>query len=186
MPTKLEKGRFVYQTLVSTAEHTQVGLIAQLDSLGVEYRSYWIANMVWVRGSLGTVQELAARPDVAHLYANPMVALDVPTVENAADAQPNAIEWNISLVGAPQVWDLGLYRSGGGHRWSRHRLSVGSSRPDRTNTAVGMARLLIMTTTGTMPSMTASQSLRNNSPEPCDDYGHGTHTMGTMVGDDGG
>ncbi|MFH1632779.1 MAG: S8 family serine peptidase, partial [Chloroflexota bacterium] len=25
-----------------------------------------------------------------------------------------------------------------------------------------------------------------NSPEPCDDYGHGTHTMGTMVGDDGG
>jgi hypothetical protein len=25
-----------------------------------------------------------------------------------------------------------------------------------------------------------------NSPYPCDDYGHGTHTMGTMVGDDGG
>ena len=25
-----------------------------------------------------------------------------------------------------------------------------------------------------------------NSPFPCDDYGHGTHTMGTMVGDDGG
>jgi uncharacterized repeat protein (TIGR01451 family) len=25
----------------------------------------------------------------------------------------------------------------------------------------------------------------NNSPVPCDPYGHGTHTMGTMVGDDG-
>jgi len=25
-----------------------------------------------------------------------------------------------------------------------------------------------------------------NSLEPCDDHGHGTHTMGTMVGDDGG
>ncbi|NHZ72453.1 MAG: S8 family serine peptidase, partial [Aquificales bacterium] len=25
-----------------------------------------------------------------------------------------------------------------------------------------------------------------DSPEPCDDYDHGTHTMGTMVGDDGG
>ena len=25
-----------------------------------------------------------------------------------------------------------------------------------------------------------------DSPEPCDDHGHGTHTMGTMVGDDGG
>ncbi len=26
----------------------------------------------------------------------------------------------------------------------------------------------------------------SDSPEPCDDFGHGTHTMGTMVGDDGG
>ena len=26
----------------------------------------------------------------------------------------------------------------------------------------------------------------SDSPAPCDDYGHGTHTMGTMVGDDGG
>ena len=25
----------------------------------------------------------------------------------------------------------------------------------------------------------------NDSPEPCDDSGHGTHTTGTMVGDDG-
>jgi subtilisin family serine protease len=25
-----------------------------------------------------------------------------------------------------------------------------------------------------------------DSPQPCDDHGHGTHTMGTMVGDDGG
>ena len=23
-----------------------------------------------------------------------------------------------------------------------------------------------------------------DSPEPCDDYGHGTHTMGTMIGND--
>src|SRR5207244_7885026 len=25
----------------------------------------------------------------------------------------------------------------------------------------------------------------NDSPEPCDDNGHGTHTIGTVVGDDG-
>ncbi len=110
--TKLEKGRFVYQTLVSTAERTQKGLIAELVSLGVEYRPYWIANMVWVRGSLSTVQLLAARPDVAHVYANPSVTLDAPTVEASADAQPNAIEWNISLVKAPQVWDLGYTGQG--------------------------------------------------------------------------
>src|SRR5213075_3384867 len=26
----------------------------------------------------------------------------------------------------------------------------------------------------------------NNSPQPCDDYFHGTHTTGTAIGDDGG
>ena len=47
LPTKLEKGTFVYQTLSATAERTQKSLIAQLEQLGVAYRSYWIANMIW-------------------------------------------------------------------------------------------------------------------------------------------
>ena len=32
---------------------------------------------------------------------------------------------------------------------------------------------------------TGGSSCGANSASPCDDYGHGTHTMGTMVGDDG-
>ena len=37
-----------------------------------------------------------------------------------------------------------------------------------------------------MPSTTtAGGPCGNDSPAPCDAYGHGTHTMGTMVGDDG-
>jgi len=31
-----------------------------------------------------------------------------------------------------------------------------------------------------------SNDCGHDSPEPCDDHGHGTHTMGIMVGDDGG
>jgi hypothetical protein len=71
LPTKLEKGWFVYQILTSTAERAQKPVIADLERLGVEYHTHWIANMIWVRGGLKIIQELAERPDVAHLYANP-------------------------------------------------------------------------------------------------------------------
>ena len=33
---------------------------------------------------------------------------------------------------------------------------------------------------------TGGGSCGANSPVPCDDYGHGTHTIGTAVGSDGG
>ncbi len=187
LSTKLEKGRYVYQTLVSTAERTQKGLIAELVSLGVEYRPYWIANMVWVRGSLSTVQLLAARPDVAHLYANPSVTLDAPTVDGSADVQPNAIEWNISLVKAPQVWDLGYTGQGvviggqdTGYQWdhpalkNQYRGWNGSSADHDYNWH------------DAIHDAYPGNPCGSDSPAPCDDYGHGTHTMGTMVGDDGG
>jgi hypothetical protein len=43
---KLEKGTYLYQTLSSFASRTQTPLITELDRLGVEYRPYWIANMI--------------------------------------------------------------------------------------------------------------------------------------------
>ena len=63
LPTKVEKGTYVYQALSSTAERTQKNLITALQSMGVEYQAYWIVNAIWVRGSLDTVQALAQRAD---------------------------------------------------------------------------------------------------------------------------
>ena len=65
LPTRLQKGLFVYQTLTSLAERTQKPVITELERLGVPYRAHWIANMIWVRGSMETVQLLAQRFDVA-------------------------------------------------------------------------------------------------------------------------
>ena len=186
LPTKLEKGNYVYQTLTSLAEHNQKGLISQLDRLGVEYRPYWIANMVWVRGGFSTIQALAARPDVAHIYANPHVVLDLPTEEASSGSSVQGIEWNISKVKAPDVWALGYTGQGvviggqdTGYQWdhpalkNQYRGWDGSSADhnyswhDAIHDSIG-------------------NPCGNDSPFPCDDYGHGTHTMGTMVGDDGG
>jgi len=43
-----------------------------------------------------------------------------------------------------------------------------------------------MIITGMTPSTTVPATRAgNDSPEPCDDNGHGTHTIGTVIGDDG-
>jgi serine protease AprX len=178
LSTKQEKGEYVYETLSSTAHRTQKGLLTQLDSLGVEYHPYWIANLVWVRGSLSTIQMIATRPDVAHLYANPQVALDEPTLTNTPDSAPNGVEWNLSWVNAPQVWALGDTGQGvviggqdTGYQWdhsaikNQYRGWDGSEANHNYNWF---------------------DATDNHSQVPVDPHGHGTHTMGTMVGDDGG
>ncbi len=187
LPNKLEKGRYVYQTLTSIAARTQAPLIAQLDSLGVEYRPYWVANMIWVRAGLSTVQLLAQRLDVAHLYANPSVKLDVPATGASSNNVPQGIEWNIIKVKAPDVWAMGFTGQGvviggqdTGYQWdhpaliNQYRGWNGTSADHNYNWH------------DAIHDGPGGNPCGYNSPFPCDDYGHGTHTMGTMVGDDGG
>ena len=178
LPTKLEKGWFVYQTLTSAAERTQKPVIADLERLGVEYHTHWIANMIWVRGGLKIVQQLAGRPEVAHLYANPQIALEAPLVEFASSAQPEGIEWNISWVNAPQVWELGYTGQGvviggqdTGYIWNH---------PALKNQYRGWDGVSVD------HDYNWFDATYNHALIPVDPIGHGTHTMGTMVGDDGG
>ncbi len=178
LPTKLEKGRYVYQALTTTAERTQGDVIATLNSLGVEYRPYWIANILWVKAGLSTIQLLAERSDVAHLYANPAVRLDAPIVDKSVDTNPNSIEWNISKVRAPDVWALGYTGQGvviggqdTGYQWDH---------PALKNKYRGWDGVSVD------HNYNWIDMTYNHSPVPVDPYGHGTHTMGTMVGDDGG
>ncbi len=178
LPTKLEKGTYVYQTLTSFAARTQPPLIAELNSLGVEYRPYWIANMIWVRGGLTTVQLLAQRLDVAHLYANPHVKLDAPRLQTSSLSSPQGIEWNIIKVKAPEVWAMGFTGQGvviggqdTGYQWDH---------PALINQYRGWNGMSID------HNYNWIDATSQHSQVPIDPYGHGTHTMGTMVGDDGG
>lgn len=178
LPTKSQKGWYVYQSLTSLAVRTQAPVIAELKRLGVQYRPYWVTNMIWVRGALSTVQLLAERPDVAHIYANPRVALDAPLEEVSSDAAPQGVEWNITKVGAPGVWTLGYTGQGTviggadtGYAWDH---------PAIKNQYRGWDGATVD------HDYNWFDATATPSPAPIDPYGHGTHTMGTMVGDDGG
>jgi subtilisin family serine protease len=184
MPTRQEKGAYVFETLQATARRTQGPVLKALRALGLEHRAYWVANLIWVHGELEAVQTMAERDDVARVAANPSVPLEAPFREQDSRG-PAGIEWNISKVGAPDVWEAGFEGQGAviagadtGYDWDHPALqtkyrgwSGGSadhnySWHDAIHSGGG--------------------SCGADTTEPCDDFGHGTHTMGTMVGDDGG
>ncbi len=184
LPTKDAKGAYVYETLTAVAKRTQPAVIAQLDSLGVPYRPFWVVNMIWVRGNIDVVQEMAQRPDVARLLANPTVPMQLlPTTEEQMRRALQTIEWNINLVSAPNVWAAGVAGEGAviggqdtGYRWNHSGLinqyrgwdGVTADHDYNWHDAIH----------------SGGGSCGANSPAPCDDHGHGTHTMGTMVGND--
>ena len=60
--TKVEKGQYVFDTLVATAGRTQTDLRAYLDQQGVDYQSFYVINAIWVKnGSLDLAQTLGNR-----------------------------------------------------------------------------------------------------------------------------
>lgn len=185
---KQAKGEYVFQQLTATAKRTQRPIIAALDNLGAEYRPFWIANMIWVRGDLNTLISMARRGDVKHVFANPKVYTEKPALQPlAVSPQSTAnIEWNIAKVHAPEVWAAG-YRGQGitiggqdtGYDWdhpalkNQYRGWDGAVSDHNYNWHDAIHE-------------SSGNPCGNDSPEPCDDHpsGHGTHTMGIMVGDD--
>lgn len=187
LATKQEKGAYVFQRLTEVAQRTQPSVIAALKKQGVEFKPYWVANLIWVRGSLEVVQAMALRGDVAHIYANPKVKtqLPAPSLTNEFPASPTSIEWNILKVNADDVWAAGYTGQGAvvggqdtGYDWEH---------PALINQYRGWDGAIADHNYNWHDAIHSGGGICGpDSTEPCDDHGHGTHTMGTMVGDDGG
>jgi subtilisin family serine protease len=179
--TKAEKGRYVFQRLREVAERTQGPLLAELEALGAKYRSFHIQNMVLVReGTFDQLLLLAAREDVAEVRGNRRYNF----IEKQPLAYPapegRAVEWNVSHVGADMVWAEGYTGEGivvanldTGVDWDHpalkeHYRGWNGSEADHDY------------------NWHACSSVCPDPSVPCDAGQHGTHTMGTIVGDDGG
>src|SRR5258708_1775689 len=108
LTTKQEKGRYVRDVLWDKAQATQAPLLTWLRERNIEHRSYYIVNLIWVKGNLDVAVELAARPDVLRVEGNPHVKnlLPQPGPVTEAPLQPGTpatIEPGITYTHAPQV-----------------------------------------------------------------------------------
>jgi subtilisin family serine protease len=186
LKTKNEKGRFVYNALWNKTHQTQKSLLSWLDAGKIEHRSYYLVNMIWVRGNLDTALALAARDEVARIEGNPEIHNNVEQREMADQApqQPETIETGITNTRAPEVWALGYTGQGvvvagadTGYRWTHVALKP-HYRGWNGTTANHDFNWHDSIHTG-------GGSCGADSTQPCDDFGHGSHTMGTATGDDG-
>ncbi len=185
--TKAEKGRFVFEKLTAVARATQGPILAELDRVGVKYKSLWVANMVAATGDAALIERLARRADVRGVFTDRMVRFEEPIGAGAPAGMRGktaAIEWNITQVNVPSVWALGDTGQGAvvggidtGYDWS-HPALIDQYRGWNGSTADHNYNWHDAIHTG------SGGTCGLDSPVPCDDHGHGTHTMGTMVGDD--
>nr|WP_030868624.1 S8 family serine peptidase [Streptomyces sp. NRRL F-2747] len=179
--TRADKAETVLHAKQEHAVRSQAEVIKALDGAKAEYTSYWIVNAVRVVGSQKLAGTLAQRPEVSRIDADDKVTLPKPAEGKREKAAADAVEWNIDRIKAPQVWDqLGVRGEG---------IVVANidSGVDYTHPAVN----------GQYRGKNADGSYDHNynwfdpagvcpTAAPCDNNDHGTHTMGTMVGDDGG
>lgn len=174
--TKAAKGRFVVDALRAVASSTQAPLRAALDQRRVPYQAFYIVNMIKVQGDRALMLDLAARPDVARIDANPRVRAALPRPTGADAIAPEVVEWNVARVKAPDVWALGFRGEGRvvadadtGVDWDHPSLKAhyrgwnGVSADHDFNWHDAIAQ----------------------SPVPIDPHAHGTFTTSQMVGDDG-
>ena len=192
-----ERAGFLYRELSATAQRTQASLRAWLEEQRVPYRAFYLVNMIEVQGDATLVDALRRRPEVARLVANPTIDQGLHTLPqaprftivgaSAAQATP-ARPYGLDFTHAPDVWALG-YRGQGivvasqdtGVEWDHPALKA-AYRGVVTSTT---------TTTITHPYNwydawgVDGRPARcvNDAQVPCDDDGHGTHTVGTMLGD---
>jgi serine protease AprX len=191
--TKLEKGQFVTDALRATAERTQPVVTRQLDELGVAYRAYWIANLIAVEGDRAAVEAIATNPSVARIEPNrAFQGLPDPITEPEVARDPDSPEWGLVRINADDVWAMGYDGTGvtianqdTGLDWdhpaiiNHYRGWNGSTADHNYNWWDSIHAEITPPETGTNPCGLSLQV-------PCDDNGHGTHTAGTNVGDDGG
>jgi len=178
-----DRGRFVSERLVATAEASQARVRALLVASGAELRPFWIANVIEVKTANRALPHLlAAHPEVAEIVAPPEVE---PIVIFPGVEQPptESIGWNLGHIRANLVWSIygvtgegavvGSIDSGVEYDHpalvEQYRGNLGGGVFDHNYNWFDPALLC-----------------GNPSIEPCDTDGHGTATTSIAVGDDGG
>ncbi len=176
----LQRRRAVITALQATAERSQVEVRAYLDIQRAagkvrRYTPYWIFNGLAVEGDLETLLSLAARPEVKVVRADHKRYLEEGEAEDGIQAS-STVEWNIAKIRADLVWQA-LDIDGTGVVVANMDTGVDWQHPALQTKYRGYDPHGLHRHFGNWYCATDEGYIY-----PDDGHGHGTHTMGTIVG----
>jgi subtilisin family serine protease len=202
LKTKSEKARFVFERLTETAARSQARAIQILKEKNAYANSLYLVNAISVKNADAELtRQIADLQEVKWLGSDPWVKFSGPVESSAAEpaAERGTVEWGVEKINAPAVWALGYTGQGitvggadTGYDWVHPALQphyrgwnnfAGTAEHNYNwHDAIHDYSPLNYDTLG---NPIGTNPCGFDAPAPCDDGSHGTHTMGTMTGDDG-
>ena len=202
LKTKSEKARFVYNRLVETATRSQANAVRILKEQNAFVNGLYLVNAIAVgKIDQALAKQLAELQEVKWIGADPWVQFPGPveSLVTAPAAERGTVEWGVEKINAPAVWALGFSGQGitiggadTGYDWvhpaiqPHYRGWTGDLATTNHNynwhDAIHDYNPLNLDSLG---NPYGTNPCGFDATQPCDDGSHGTHTMGTMTGDDG-
>ena len=172
-----EKRQYVYQTLTEFSIESQVDIVELFDRFHIKYQQYYLVNAIEVNAGPLWRFIIKQRDDVDRILENPILRPlpdEMASVEGDL-AVSSEVGWNLKLLGVDRVWnDFGI--KGEGIIIGQADSGVDVNHPALRDQYLG--------------------SKENNeytwfdpwfqSEFPKDISGHGTHTLGTILGNNVG
>jgi len=170
------RGEYVWRGLVEVAEQSQDKVRAYLDAQRIPYESFPINNSIYIaNASPELAKSLLNFPQVSYLRLERELPLPKPIISDGTQPAPMAsTAWGLSNTKATSVWALGY--KGSGIKVSNIDTGVQYNHPALDQS--------FACTSPTDSACWYDPGGYCGGSGACDTNGHGTHTMGTMVGDD--
>ncbi len=189
------RGEFVYNSLVETAARSQVNAKAILDGAGLKYQTMIGGNDLYVwSGTLTDASALAALPEVYFIRATQIHYIDpgvvIKPLQNISWAGDFLANNAMTTVGnsTNATTDWGITDSKADQFWAAYGVQGAGIKVANIDTGVQY----------THPALNGAYACAGDPGNPacwedpsnvcggtpCDNEGHGTHTMGTMVAND--
>ncbi len=167
-----QRREWVYAQLVDQANLSQGTLRQTLDGWNIPYQPYYLVNAIEVPGNPLLRFWLERQPAISRVLVSPRLrplagAIPVSSGDEPAPQEP---EWNLTMIGADRVWadfnatgqGIVIGQSDSGVQWDHPELIDGYR--------------------GKTDHNYNWYDPWNHSAAPIDHGGHGTHTLGSILG----
>jgi hypothetical protein len=168
----------VYRTLTEHALATQADLRRTLDRFGIDYTPYYLVNALEVEGNALIGLWLAGHPAVDRVLPSPVLRPlpgEAVSLIDSSEDQPQSPPWNLERIEAPRTWtELGV--RGEGIVIGQSDSGVDWNHPALIDGYRGLSANGVDHNTNWFDPWAGTA-------EPVDIFGHGTHTLGTALGE---